>query len=37
MTRRQEKEAILSRNDAGAEAVKRQQEATADVAIPAWL
>lgn len=33
MTRRQEKEAILSRNDAGAEAVKRQQEATADVAV----
>lgn len=33
MTRRQEKESILSRNDAGAEAVKRQQEATADVAV----
>lgn len=33
MTRRQEKEAILSRNDAGAEAAKRQQEATADVAV----
>lgn len=33
MTRRQEKEAILARNDAGAEAVKRQQEATADVAV----
>ena len=33
MTRRQEKEAILARNDAGAEAAKRQQEATADVAI----
>lgn len=33
MTRRQEKEAILARNDAGAEAAKRQQEATADVAV----
>lgn len=33
MTRRQEKEAILSRNKAGAEAAKRQQEATADVAV----
>lgn len=31
MTRRQEKEAIVSRNYAGAGAVKRQQEATADV------